>query len=272
MLKYLVPSLLIIVIFACQNQPITDKACDCEGYYLNTKNQKFPLLEFQSAYSASDIGGFLNQVMSDSLFFEDTISGFTREEFLNTFRININQDYKYENSSQIAYVPAKDTAAIMNVLSLGQKIYWKGGYPIRFVWSKDKVVFQGDPKKYCVLYAINTEAADHYNLTNKEVASARTSENPLLQEIEVSITMTEEGTETWGELTSKNVGNFIAIISQNRVLSAPIISGPITKGETLISGDFKKKEANELVHQINCSALVNRKGTEQFEQDLKDCK
>ena len=83
--------------------------------------------------------------------------------------------------------------------------------------------------------------------------------------------MNEEGTQKWAQMTSDNVGNFIAMVSKNKVLSAPIINGPITGGETLISGGLTKSEAQEFTDLINCEAHQRKVGQEAFEKELEGC-
>src|SRR5699024_5911371 len=49
--------------------------------------------------------------------------------------------------------------------------------------------------------------------------------------------------------------NFIAITMDSKVFSAPVINGPITGGNTLISGNFTVEEAQALTDLLNAGAL-----------------
>ena len=63
------------------------------------------------------------------------------------------------------------------------------------------------------------------------------------------------GGKKFGEATSKNVGERLAIVLDNEVISAPNINGPITGGSGIISGNFTIESANELAMLLRSGAL-----------------
>jgi SecD/SecF fusion protein len=71
----------------------------------------------------------------------------------------------------------------------------------------------------------------------------------------VNLKMTDEGSIQWGEMTSENVGQFVAITMDNLVYSAPFVKVPIRGGITEITGSFSTEEAADLVGLLNGGAL-----------------
>ncbi|PJZ70361.1 protein translocase subunit SecD [Leptospira perolatii] len=71
----------------------------------------------------------------------------------------------------------------------------------------------------------------------------------------VSFTLTSSGAEKFFEITSKNVGRQLAIVWGDKVISAPVIRGPIAGGNAQIDGDFGREEAVDLSNVISEGAL-----------------
>ena len=59
---------------------------------------------------------------------------------------------------------------------------------------------------------------------------------------------------TWAEYTAANVGNNVAFTLDGRVLSAPVINGPIN-GTTTVSGSFTQETATSLANSLKYGAL-----------------
>jgi len=74
--------------------------------------------------------------------------------------------------------------------------------------------------------------------------------NPVIQ-----LQFSEEGAEKFGKITSENIGNPLAIILDNEVISAPIVQEVISGGQAVISGDFTLDQAKQLSLQLNAGAL-----------------
>jgi len=72
----------------------------------------------------------------------------------------------------------------------------------------------------------------------------------------VSIEFTPEGRKKFAEFTKRNVGEILAIILDDEILSAPYIKQAITHGGAIISGGFTSpREAQRLAEFINAGAL-----------------
>jgi preprotein translocase subunit SecD len=74
-------------------------------------------------------------------------------------------------------------------------------------------------------------------------------------QLNVAFTLTEEGTEQFGDYTSAHVGDYLAIVLDKQVLSIPRIESAITQGQGSITGDFTYEEANNLAIQLRYGAL-----------------
>lgn len=72
---------------------------------------------------------------------------------------------------------------------------------------------------------------------------------------EVSMTMNAVGAKTWARLTKENTDNYIAIVLDNYVYSAPYVHGEIPGGRSSISGNFTYNEANDLAIVLKSGKL-----------------
>ena len=71
----------------------------------------------------------------------------------------------------------------------------------------------------------------------------------------VSFTLDRIGSQKFGRTTTKNIGKRIAIVLDEKVISAPSIREPITGGNGSISGNFSFQEATDLALLLRSGAL-----------------
>ncbi len=71
----------------------------------------------------------------------------------------------------------------------------------------------------------------------------------------VSFELSKLGAKRFADISSQNIGSAIAIILDDKILSAPVIREPILGGSGSISGDFNMKSANELALLLKAGAL-----------------
>jgi preprotein translocase subunit SecD len=64
-----------------------------------------------------------------------------------------------------------------------------------------------------------------------------------------------EGVTRFGDMTNDNLGKMIAIILDNVVISSPVVNVPIESGSGLITGNFSREEADELVSFLKSGAF-----------------
>jgi preprotein translocase subunit SecD len=71
----------------------------------------------------------------------------------------------------------------------------------------------------------------------------------------VTIKFDPQGAKLFGEITSRNVGRPVAMVLDDKVISAPNVNEPILNGDAVVSGDFTAKEAQDVAVQLNAGAL-----------------
>lgn len=71
----------------------------------------------------------------------------------------------------------------------------------------------------------------------------------------ISFALTKDGSAEFGEVTRKLVGEQLAIILDQQVISAPRVESAITGGSGEITGSFSEQEAKDLATVLNAGAL-----------------
>jgi preprotein translocase subunit SecD len=94
----------------------------------------------------------------------------------------------------------------------------------------------------------------HTVMTGDQLSNVGVTTDQLGQPI-ISFQLKSEGQKIFGDFTTANVGNYLAIVLDKRVISAPTINSPITEGEGIIEGSFTFDTANELAIQMRYGAL-----------------
>ena len=92
-------------------------------------------------------------------------------------------------------------------------------------------------------------------MTGKDLQSASVAFQSTTNQPYIQFTLTTEGAKIFGDFTSKNVGKYLAITLDKRVISSPVIKSAITGGSGIIEGQFTLDQANNLVVQLKYGAL-----------------
>ncbi|HTF81557.1 MAG TPA: protein translocase subunit SecD, partial [Cytophagales bacterium] len=74
-------------------------------------------------------------------------------------------------------------------------------------------------------------------------------------EASISMVMNDEGALEWKRVTGANVGKSIAIVLDDRVLSAPNVRGEIPNGYSEISGNYSKEEGMDLANKLKAGRM-----------------
>lgn len=80
-------------------------------------------------------------------------------------------------------------------------------------------------------------------------------DSPIANTFQINFELTSQGRDIFAEHTRNNVGKFLAIVLDNKIISAPTISTAITEGSGTISGSFTIDEANALAVQLRYGSL-----------------
>lgn len=157
-------------------------------------------------------------------------------------------------SPYIGVVARKDAAKLKEYLALDVV---KNQFPsdIKFLFGD----FEGstnkeENKKYYAVYAIKTvNGSDKAKLEGEHVKSARFDYQN--GQGEVSLTMDEQGTPMWANLTGANVGRPIAITLDDYVYSAPNVREKMSEGRSSITGGFNAAEGTDLANILETGKL-----------------
>lgn len=92
-------------------------------------------------------------------------------------------------------------------------------------------------------------------LSGKHLISARAEYDQSSLKYVVAIKFNEEGTKLFADITTRNVGNPLAIYLDNQLSDYPNVSEPITSGSAVISGNFTSITAKQLAQRLNAGSL-----------------
>ena len=156
------------------------------------------------------------------------------------------------NGPVIGYAKSYDTAAVNSMLNTPQ---------VRMLLPRDVKLMWGvkpiDPAETTYeLYAIKAITRDgKAPLDGSAVADAKGDFAEQGSAAEVSMTMTPTGAKTWARMTADNIGEFIAIVLDGYVYSAPRVNSEIPNGRSSISGQFTIQEAKDLANVLKSGKL-----------------
>ena len=91
-------------------------------------------------------------------------------------------------------------------------------------------------------------------LTGDQLSAVGVSTGQL-GEIEISFELKDAGAKTFATYTTNNVGKYLAIVLDKKILSNPTINSAITEGKGVIQGKFTVDEANSLAVQMRYGSL-----------------
>ncbi len=72
---------------------------------------------------------------------------------------------------------------------------------------------------------------------------------------EIAFSLKADGSKIFGDYTSKNVGKYLAVVLDKKVISTPKINSAITGGSGVITGSFTQAEANTFAVQLRYGSL-----------------
>jgi preprotein translocase subunit SecD len=100
----------------------------------------------------------------------------------------------------------------------------------------------------------DSETVYHTIMTGKELTSVNVGVDTAGQPA-VDFVLSPEGATVFGQHTAANIGKFLTITLDKRVVSAPRINGAIPDGQGQISGSFTAESANALAVQLRYGSL-----------------
>ena len=96
------------------------------------------------------------------------------------------------------------------------------------------------------LIALKTDTLGKPAMTGESIIEAKVTDNNY-NGFAIFITLDKEGGKQFSKLTSDNIGNALAIVFKDEVISYPIVNCQINGGKVEITGNFTEEEANDFV-------------------------
>jgi preprotein translocase subunit SecD len=94
----------------------------------------------------------------------------------------------------------------------------------------------------------------HTVMTGDLIDNVQVSRDPSGQYV-IQFQLASEGADIFADYTTNHVGEFLGIVLDKTVISAPNVNEPITEGEGVISGAFTLESANNLAVQLRYGSL-----------------
>ncbi len=166
----------------------------------------------------------------------------------------VTQDMTRGTTPVVGLVMKKDTAELNRYLNLDAV---RNLFPqsVKFVYGSESRAERADAGMPLRLYALQMAPGGGAQLEGNHVVDASQNFNPMNGEPEVSMTMDFTGAQIWKRMTGSNVGQFVAVVLDDRVYSSPIVNGEIAGGSTSISGSFNLEDATDLANILKTGKL-----------------
>ncbi|MGB0777186.1 MAG: protein translocase subunit SecDF [Flavobacteriaceae bacterium] len=156
-------------------------------------------------------------------------------------------------SSMVGFASVRDTAKVNEYLAMPE-VRAELPAEMRYV----KFLWDAKPNKdtdVITLYAIKGNRQNQAPIEGDVINDAVQSFDQFGVNPEVSMNMNSAGTKLWAKLTTDNVGNFVAVVLDDYVYTAPRVNDAITTGRTSISGNFTVEEAQDLANVLKAGKL-----------------
>ncbi len=130
-----------------------------------------------------------------------------------------------------------------------------------FRWEADPLPGEnGEPSDVYALYQLQMPRSGEALLSGESITNTSSGPQPDGQ-VAVNLSMNSDGARTWARMTTEaaNDGNRqVAILLDDKVVSAPSVRGPIPGGNTAITGNFNVQTATDLANILKVGRLPAR--------------
>lgn len=100
----------------------------------------------------------------------------------------------------------------------------------------------------------NPPTVYHTIMTGKDLQQVQVTQDRLGQYV-IQFDLTPEGADIFAKFTTANVGKYLTIVLDKRVISSPVINSAIPDGQGIIQGSFTAESANALAVQLRYGSL-----------------
>lgn len=158
-----------------------------------------------------------------------------------------------------AYLGIADKSSINKINKVLDDQFIKNALPknVRFAWSAKPI--QKETNVFA-LYALKANGDGNASMGSGDenmIADAVATTSQTSSEREVTMAMTTSASNQWRNLTkvAAQTKDFIAIVLDNKVYSAPTVNQEISGGNSSITGGFDAQEANDLANTLKAGKL-----------------
>ncbi len=95
----------------------------------------------------------------------------------------------------------------------------------------------------------------HTIMTGADLKTVSVVSGQLAGSYQIAFTLSDEGARIFGEHTAANVGKYLTIVLDKKVISSPRIESAITGGEGVITGNYTAESANAFAVQLRYGSL-----------------
>lgn len=215
----------------------------------------------QILFDTIDIYDDLGNIRADTFGLEQRTDDAANQAgpLMSDFQVNWN------NTGQLSFSPAVLGIAERNKMATVSEYLnrsdIKSKFPgVEFRWgNKPFVDGEGEKTKFYQLYGIRkNKSAGKAPLEGDAITEAQSTPDPQTGGTVVTLRMNQKGAKTWAKMTTKAANDRnreVAIVLDDKVISAPSVNGPITGGSTQITGNFSVQEAEDLANFLRIGKL-----------------
>ena len=95
----------------------------------------------------------------------------------------------------------------------------------------------------------------HTVMTGAALDTVTVQAGSLAGSYQIAFTLKPDGAKVFSDYTTSHVNQYLAIVLDKKILSAPVIKNPITDGQGVIEGGFTSDSANALAVQLRYGSL-----------------
>jgi hypothetical protein len=223
--------------------------------------EMYTLNQIYSAFETAD-----NIILASGI---DTISIPNTDTGTNTLLSNVAKEYvrrkslfkifkrgnfSSENDPELGMLRHSDKSDLIKLLQIPGVTHVLPK-DIRFIFGRSTMPIKKNDSLIS-LYAIKTyNRPDKPFLSNKDIKDAFQNFHPATSKPIIQFEFKQSAARTWEKLTERNVNKPLAIVLDDKLISAPRVVEKITGGRSQIAGDFSLTEAKRIASQLNSDPL-----------------
>ncbi len=214
-------------------------------------------------FSASAIKKGLDLAGGVSITYEATADDVSEEEMGDAiYKLQLRADV-YSTEASVYQEGTKRITVEIPGVNDAETILTDLGNPgaLYFVYGTGNLRYDSANDKYYLTKTIDElKAADQIVLNGNDISDAKAGSQEAQsyvggREYVVQLFLNDEGSKKFAEATEKSIGQKIAIVYDNDVISAPTVNTAIPGGSAIISGMADFEEADILASTIRIGAL-----------------